>query len=229
RPSASGFGVLRGSGDHCARTHLLSFPVPAPNGGWARHFKLMFDWTFVNVEAKGPLPELPADIRLRVQANLLDAEGLSDLLPSDRFVLRGFTIIKAGETTDQEVLSALKRDLIDRESIVSKERFCGVEGRLRTLFRRPNLKLGLGAIEGERVLILNDFSSHEHSCIFADSAHHKVSEFAGTIYARVVESGRPLIVQDLATMPNRTPVEDSVLASGVRTLVVAPLHYQGRV
>src|SRR5262249_44231712 len=73
------------------------------------------------------------------------------------------------------------------------------------------------------------FSSHEHSCIFADSAHHKVSEFAGTIYARVVQSGRPIIVQDMATMPNRTPVEDSVLASGVRTLVVAPLHYQDRV
>ena len=210
----------------------LILTVPDPDTGLDRHFKLIFDWTFVDVEAKGPLPQLPVDIRQRVQANLLDAEGLSelsDLLPSDRFVLRGFTIIKAGETTDQEVLSALKRDLIDRESIVSKERFCGVEARLRTLFRRPNLKLGIGSIEGERVLILNDFSSHEHSCIFADSAHHKISEFAGTLYARVVQSGRPIIVQDLATMPNRTPVEDSVLASGVRTLVVAPLHYQGRV
>src|SRR5262249_29444267 len=111
----------------------LILTLPDPDTGLDRHFKLMFDWTFVNVEAKGQLPELPADIRQRVQTNLLDAEGLSDLLPSDRFVLRGFTIIKAGETTDQEVLSALKRDLIDRESIVSKERFCGVEGRLRTL------------------------------------------------------------------------------------------------
>jgi putative methionine-R-sulfoxide reductase with GAF domain len=209
--------------------HPLILTVPDPDTGLDRHFRLIFDWTFVEVEAKGPLPELPADIRERIQANLLDAEGLSDLLPSDRFVLRGFTIVKAGETTDQEVLSALKRDLIDRESIVSKERFCGVEARLRTLFRRPNLKLGLGAIDGERVLILNDFSSHEHSCIFADSAHHKVSEFAGTIYARVVQSGQPLMIEDLAAMPNRTRVEDSVLASGVRTLVVAPLHYQNRV
>jgi putative methionine-R-sulfoxide reductase with GAF domain len=207
----------------------LILTVPDPDTGLDRHFRLIFDWTFVEVEAKGPLPELPADTRERIQANLLDAEGLSDLLPSDRFVLRGFTIIKAGETTDQEVLSALKRDLIDRESIVSKERFCGVEARLRTLFRRPNLKLGLGAVDGERVLILNDFSSHEHSCIFADSAHHKVSEFAGTIYARVVQTGKPIIVPDMATMPNRTRVEDSVLASGVRTLVVAPLHYQDRV
>jgi len=207
----------------------LTLTVPDPETGLDRHFRLLFDWTFVDVEAKGPLPELPPDISRRVQTDLLGAQGLGDLLPSDRFVLRGFTILKALEVTDQEVLSALKRDLIDRESIVSKERFCGVEARLRTLFRRPNLKLGIGAIDGERVLILNDFSSHEHSCIFADSAHHKVSEFAGTVYARAVESGKPIIIEDLAAMPNRTPVERSVLASGVRTLVVAPLHYQNRV
>ena len=209
--------------------HPMILTVPDPETGLDRHFRLLFDWTFVEVDATGPLPELPDDMCRRLQANLLDAEGLSDLLPSDRFVLRGFSIVKAVEVTDQEVLSALKRDLIDRESIVSKERFCGVESRLRTLFRRPNLKLGIGAIDGDRVLILNDFSSHEHSCIFADSAHHKVSEFAGTIYARAVQSGEPIIIEDLAAMPNRTPVEDSVLASGVRTLVVAPLHYQDRV
>jgi len=209
--------------------HPLILSVPDPETGLDRHFRLLFDWTFVEVEATGPLPELPSDMCHRLQVNLLDAEGLSDLLPSDRFVLRGFTILKALEVTDEEVLSALKRDLIDRESIVSKERFGGVEMRLRTLFRRPNLRLGIGAIDGDRVLILNDFSSHEHSCIFADSAHHAVSEFAGTIYMRAVKQGRPIIVEDLAAMPGRTPVEDSVLASGVRTLVVAPLHYQDRV
>jgi len=209
--------------------HPMILTVPDPETGLDRHFRLLFDWTFVEVEAKGPVPELPSDMRRRLQADLLEAEGLSDLLPSDRFVLRGFSIVKAVEVTDQEVLSALKRDLIDRESIVSKERFCGVEARLRTLFRRPNFKLGIGAIDGERVLILNDFSSHEHACIFADSAHHKISEFAGTIYARVVQSGEPMIIEDLRDLPNRTAVEDSVLASGVRTLVVAPLHYQDRV
>src|SRR5438309_1288895 len=104
-----------------------------------------------------------------------------------------------------------------------------LEARLRTLFRRPQLQLGLGAIDGDRVLVLNDFSEHEHSCIFADSAHHTVAEFAGTIYARAVQKGQPIIIDDLATMPNRTPVEDAILASGVRTLVVAPLHYQDRV
>src|SRR6267143_1047569 len=207
----------------------LILTVPDPDTGLDRHFRLLFDWTFVDVEVQGEKPALPADMRHRVQISLLDAAEMADALPSDRFVLRGFTILKALEVTEQEVLSALKRDLIDRESIVSKERFTGLEARLRTLFRRPQLQLGLGAIDGERVLVLNDFSEHEHSCIFADSAHHTVAEFAGTIYARAVQKGQPIVIDDLATMPNRTPVEDAILASGVRTLVVAPLHYQDRV
>src|SRR5947208_4993937 len=207
----------------------LILTVPDPDTGLDRHFGLLFDWTFVDVEVQGEKPALPADMRHRVQISLLDAAEMADALPSDRFVLRGFTILKALEVTEQEVLSALKRDLIDRESIVSRERFTGMEGRLRTLFRRPQLQLGLGAIDGDRVLVLNDFSAHEHSCIFADSAHHTVAELAGTIYARAVQKGEPIVIDDLATMPNRTPVEDAILASGVRTLVVAPLHYQDRV
>jgi putative methionine-R-sulfoxide reductase with GAF domain len=207
----------------------LILTVPDPDTGLDRHFRLLFDWTFVDVEVRGEKPALPAEMSRRVQVGLLDTEALAALLPSDRFVLRGFTILRAVEVTEQEVMSALKRDLIDRESIVAKERFIGLEGRLRTLFRRPALKLGIGAIDGERVLILNDFSSHEHACIFADSAHHKVSEFVGTVYMRAVKERRTILVEDLAAMPNRTAVEDSVLASGVRALIVAPLHYQDRV
>ena len=207
----------------------LVLSVADPDTGLDRHFSLLFDWTFIDVEVTGPRPELPADVCERLQTNFLDTEGLGDLLPSDRFLLRGFTIVRAVEVTDQEVLSALKRDLIDRESIVAKERFLGLETRLRTLFRRPQLWLGLGAIEGERVLLLSHLSRHEHACIFADSAHHRVSDFAGTIFARAVEGGQPIIVKDLATMPDRKPVEDQLLSNGIRTLVVAPLHFQDRV
>ena len=39
---------------------------------------------------------------------------ISKILPPDRFVLRGVTFLKAIEVTDQEVLSSLKRDLIDQ-------------------------------------------------------------------------------------------------------------------
>jgi hypothetical protein len=203
--------------------------VPDPETGLDRHFRIFLDKQFVDVEVVGPVPALPDDIEHRVHSNALEATGLDDLLPPDRFVFRGVTIFKCVDVTDQEVLSALKRDLIDRESIVSQARFMGLQQRLRTLFQRPELRLGLGALEGDRVLILNYDASHEHECIFADSKHHKTSDFAGSVFERAVKSGRPVIVADLAAAAHRTPVEEQVLASGVRGMLVAPLHYQDKV
>jgi hypothetical protein len=207
----------------------LILTVTDEGTGLERHFRLLFDWQFVEVEARGALPPLPDDVRDHVAAALLDSARLERLLPPERFVLRGVTFLKAIEVTDQEVLSALKRDLIDRESIVSQSRFAELQSRLRTLFRRPELRLSLAALDGERVLIINSGARIEHACIFADSVHHRIEEFAGTVYDRAVSSGRTVIVEDLAAVEGRTAIEDQMVQSGLRAIVVAPLHYQGRV
>ncbi|MBI3629052.1 MAG: hypothetical protein HY217_05645 [Candidatus Rokubacteria bacterium] len=144
--------------------------VACPETGLDRHFKVVFDPRFLDVVPVGEVP--PLLDRERLLARLADPESLRALLPPDRFLFRGFTVLRAIEVTDQEVLSSLKRDLIDKESIVTSTRFCGLQEKLRTLFRRPDLRLGLAAIEGDQVLMLNSGARLEHSCIFADSTHH---------------------------------------------------------
>ena len=182
--------------------------VPDRDTGLDRHYRLLFDSQFVDVEVVGERPPLPDDVRRRLQAMLLEPGAMERILPPDRFVLRGVTFLKAIDVTDQEVLSALKRDLIDRESIVSPTRFAELQTRLRTLLRRPELRLGLAALAGERVLLLNYGAKIEHACIFADSVHHRKEEFVGTVYQRAVTSGKPLIVDDLGRLPTRTVIED---------------------
>jgi hypothetical protein len=205
------------------------FTTVDPATSLDRHFQMQFDWRFVEAESVGPVPPLGDHVRQRLQAGLRDVDLLRELLPPERFVLRGFVILKAVDVTDQEVLSSLKRDLIDKESIVSHTRFHGLQEKLRTLFRRPTLHLGLAAVEGDRVLVLNDASGHEHACIYADSAHHRTSEFAGSLYERAVRQGRPVIIDDLTAWPDRTWVEDELIEKGARNFVAAPLHYQDKV
>lgn len=197
--------------------------------GLDRHFNVTFDPRFIDAVPVGELPALPDAVRERLRSGLVPADALPRVLPADRFVLRGFTIFRATEVTDQEVLSSLSRDLIDKESIVSAARFAALEEKLRTGFRRPQLRLGLAAIQGDQVFLLNTGSHLEHSCIFADSKHLSTTDFAGSVYERAVQGGRPLIIPDLAAHPDRTCVEDQIIASGVRNLVVAPLHYQERI
>jgi GAF domain-containing protein len=207
----------------------IIFTTADPATGLDRHFRLQFDWRFVEVELVGPKPPLPDAVRQRLQTGLIDGDLLRELLPPERFVLRGFMIVKAVDVTDQEVLSSLKRDLIDKDSIVSNSHFQGLQAKLRTFFRRPDLRLGLAAVEGDRVLVLNDASRHEQACIFADSAHHTTSEFTGSLYERAVVQDRPIVIDDLLACPDRTPIEEELIRNGIRNFICAPLHYQDKV
>ena len=197
--------------------------------GLDQHFRLQFDWRFVDVELIGAKPPLSDAVRQRLQSGLIDGDLLRELLPPERFLLRGFMIVKAVDVTDQEVLSSLKRDLIDKDSIVSNAHFQGLQAKLRTFFRRPDLGLGLAAVEGDRVLVLNDASRHEQACIFADSAHHTTSEFAGSLYERACLQDRPVVINDLLACPDRTPIEEELIRNGIRNFICAPLHYQDKV
>jgi hypothetical protein len=209
----------------------IEFPwvavIKDPDTGLDRHFKLITSRRFLDVDVVGEAPALSdADLR-GLRAHAADPAVLMRLLPADRFVIRGFSVVRAIEVTEPEVLSAIERELIDKESIVSTERFRELQDKLRALFRRPELELGLAAIDGDRVLTLQFGTRFEHACIFADSMKHKLADFAGSIHERAAREGRPIIVEDLQNYPDRTHVEEKLLAAGYRSVVVAPLFYQG--
>src|SRR5438046_9069318 len=133
-------------------------------------------------------------------------------------MIEGFTIMRAVDVTDQEVLSSIKRDLIDRESIVSHTKFGTLQAKLRTLFRRPQLHFSLAALDGDRVLIINYGDELEHACIFADSKHHDMAEFLGTVYERAVKSQMSVLINDIAELPDRTSVDDQRVAAEKRCM-----------
>ena len=204
----------------------LIFTTSDPDTGLDRHFKMHFDWRFVDVEPVGPVAPFSDEARQLLPSLAMDPEALGVLLPFHSYRFSGFTVLTGIEVTDQEVLSSLKRDLIDKESIVSNARFGGLEDKLRTLFRRPKLQLSLSAIEGDRVLMLNSGARLASACIFADSVHHRLSDFGGSLYERASLLGQPIIVEDLAAYPERSWVEDAKLEHGTRSIIAAPLHYQ---
>jgi GAF domain-containing protein len=206
--------------------HPIIFTVADPTTGLDRHFNLGLDVTFVRVEPVGSLPVLTEAQRQRLLGNPSDVAQLLELIPPDRFVFRGFAVLRAADVTEQEIMSALKRDLIERQSIVANEPFLRLQQRLQALFKRPELELGLAAIDGEQVFLLNSSHQIQHGCIFADSVHHRVSDFAGSIFERATLQRRPIFIDDLATCASRGPREDSLLQKQIRSIVVAPLVYQ---
>ena len=204
----------------------LIFTAIDPDTGLDRHFRIDFDARFTTVKTIGPLPSLTEADKQHLLANLADPNELMSYLPPERFAFEGFAIINAVDVTDQEVISSLKRDLIEKESIISNSRFYGLQQRMQTLFRKPDLFFELGALQGDKVLALNCSREIEYSCIYADSEHRCISEFEGSVYARACCEGEVLLVEDLTTYPHRTAIEDKLIEEGLRSFVVAPLHYQ---
>jgi hypothetical protein len=133
----------------------LIFTTTDPQTGLERHFKPNLDGRFIEITTVGEVPPLTDEAKQQVLANLADPHRLMALLPPEQFVFQGFTVLTAEDVTDQEVLSALKRDLIEKESIVSNTRFRTLQDKLRTLFRKPDLLFGLAALQDGQVLVLN--------------------------------------------------------------------------
>ncbi len=197
-----------------------------PETGLDRYFKLNIDSRFLEVKTVGTLTPLTDEAKKRLRANLTDLRVWMELIPPENFEFHGFSVINALDVTDQEVLSALKRDLIQKESLISNPRFQSLQERLRTLLKRPQLVLSLAAIQGEQVFLLNSGCKLARHCIFADSDHYRTSDFAGSIYERSVREGKLLIIEDLTSDPAPSPIEEAIIQRGVRNIVVAPLYYQ---
>ena len=197
--------------------------------GLDRHFKINFNSEFLRVRRRGPLKQLSESEVSRLRENLDDLRVWKEILPPDNFYFEGFRVISAIEVTDQEVLSLLKRDLIEKESIISHERFEEIQQKLRNLFQRPDLIAGIAAFEGERIYVVNCGHSINKGCIFADSSHCIKSDFDGSVYERAVSTEQTVVVEDLAKLIDSTNVEKRLRDDGVRNLIVAPLSYKGEI
>ena len=182
-----------------------------------------FDSQFCEVKNVGEPKPLTDAAKKDLVANLTDPKVLMELIPPEHFDFHGFTVFQAVDVTDGEVLSAVKRDLIEKESITSETGFTSLQKKLKTLFRRPDLTLSLAALQGGQVLRLNSGCKIEKNCIFSD---YSLSDFAGSIYERAVTQAAPLVIKDLTTYPNRSAVEDEIIRMGTRNMVIAPLYYQ---
>lgn len=201
--------------------------VTDPETDLERYFQINPDFQFVQVGTVGNPRELSDRDREQVIEHITNPEVLKSLLPPNNFMFRGFTVVRAVDVTESEITSALERDLIDQESIFSTDGFGRLQSRLRTLFGQPDLKAGLAAIQGERVLLLNDGHMSTANCLFTNSSHIPLSDLKHSVWLQAVDHKEILHIPDLSKEPNLCPAEQDAVAHGVRAMLIAPLFFGG--
>jgi hypothetical protein len=203
--------------------------VEDPETGLERHFRIDPDYRFVEALAPDSPPALSGKDKSRVFDHLTDPEILRELLPPEQFSLQGLTVFKATDVTAAEMISALSRDLIDQESIVSAEGFERLQRHLRILFQRPALTAGIAALEQDQILLLNSGTDKSGNCIFSGSRHASRSLFSGSPYQHAVDHGHIVRVDDLEKDPWFRNDPGKAAPAGIRSMMIAPLSYKGQV
>lgn len=209
----------------------LDFPIvlklPDRTTSFERYYSLHTDFSFVRVKALSPPEPLTPEQKSIVLHHLDQPEKLMEMIPPSNFEFQGFTILRTIDVTVPEIMSALERDLIDEQALISKQGFLKIQERLRTLFQCKDLIASISALQGDRVLLLNSGSDMLNHCIFKDSSHVPITAFKDTPWEKAALGHRIVLVPDILDLPRFNEKKESLFPEFVRSLMVVPMLFEG--
>jgi hypothetical protein len=200
-----------------------------PKTGLVRFFNISFDPKFLEIKTlKEPRP-LTEEDRARLLANVTDLAAWQELIPPENFEFQGFGVFRATDVTANQMISALRGDLFEDQTIFQRDGFASLQEKLQIYLQETDIDLGLAAIRGEQIFLLPySPAKPETSCVLENTAAYQKSEFKGSIFTRAMDRGEPLVIEDLQQCPECTSLEQGLIQKGYRSVYVAPLLYQDR-
>lgn len=194
-----------------------------PQSGLPIHLQVEVDSQFVKIEALGDKPRLSDEELDQIQRSPADLELIARLLPPDRFQFSGFVAIHALDVTDQTLLSDINQQLLESQSIVCTKTISDLQGKLRSLFRSPDLELGLAAFKENELLIIHSADPLQEQCIFGDSLHFATDAYEDSPHQQAALEKKTIVVPDLRDHKSPSTIEQDLLEAGFRNIAIAPL------
>ncbi len=203
--------------------------VPDETTGLDRYYRMVPDFQFVRVNPLKEPQTLSDEDRDVIAEHITDVNVLSRYIDLANFEFSGFTVVRAFDVTDSEIISSLERDLIDRHAIFSSDGIRHLESRLQVLFQRPDMAVGIGAIQNDQVMIIKNDCNSNINCLFSNSHHIGLEDVEGSVWTTASRQSEVLRVPDLKDKPDLLPVEAQAVSAGVRSMLLSALSYQGEV
>ncbi len=215
---------------NCQRFDTMNIKkIPQEKTGLDRYYSFTPDFQFVQIKSLDSPKKLSEDDKAMISNHISDIDVLSRYIDLNKFEFTGFTIVRAMDITESEVISAFKKDLIEQQAIFSSDGIKLLESRLQAIFRRPDLSIGIGALQGDQVMILKNDCDSKINCLFANSHHINLEDLQGSVWMQAVEKGSILHVPDLAKKPDLVPAEQVAVGAGIRSMLLSPLYFQGEI
>jgi GAF domain len=198
-----------------------------PVSGLERYFRLSMDPRFCAASVVGEKPELTEQQLDQLLGYETDMETWRRLLPPQRFAVRGFIVFHAVDVTEQQALARLTADLL-RPQAMATDNIGRLEAHVRTLLRRPALRLGLIRVQRDDMDAITGARAVGRSLLLSEGIAPACCNKSLSYYTRAIERREPVFIRDLQCCEIPSEYEIHVLEMGMRNLLIAPLEMGDR-
>ncbi|MCI0450557.1 MAG: hypothetical protein L0Y79_12380, partial [Chlorobi bacterium] len=195
------------------------------NTGLERYARIrMFPW-FADIKNLGVVKPISEEIFAKVKDDMWNLDLWSELIDIKNFEFYGFLLFNAVDITNEEIISSLKHDLIEKETLLVPQKFGLVQHKLRSLLKKPDIMIGIVPLTGKNDIKFEHSVKIGNSFLLDEKCMGNCCGITDSVYEKVLTKPEITIINNLDNYSCGS-VEKGLKELGVKNIALAPLVYE---
>ncbi|MEJ7643249.1 MAG: GAF domain-containing protein [Chryseolinea sp.] len=206
----------------------ILFTIKNPESGLDKVYKVDMYPQFCEIIPTNPIRPIQKHVIKFLMEKVYDSDLWLQYVRPEDFEFHGFMVLHLVDVTEHEMLSSIKYDLLEKNAIIRKESFAGIQQKLRSLFEMSEMSMGLAFLDPSNNMVLSTGSTDCWKSLADGSVlNRSCDDFSGSVYERSWMEKRYVTVENLREYPFPSKVEEALLAKGINNILLAPLIDDG--